>query len=128
MGLTPFLLTHPYTLAALARLQTLRKEDLIANLPPVFLRLSQRWPGLQRAVDDDNLSDECWGAEMREVHLFENERFNLTWSKDHLKPGERAAWTRGQDGWSAVNSSGALSTKSLDGTDKAMDDDNGFVR
>lgn len=30
---------------------------------------------LQRIMDDDRLSDECWNAEMREVQLWENERF-----------------------------------------------------
>jgi len=26
-------------------------------------------------VDDDRLSDECWNSELREVQLWENERF-----------------------------------------------------
>ncbi|KAF8157824.1 hypothetical protein B0H34DRAFT_706258 [Crassisporium funariophilum] len=30
---------------------------------------------LRRVIDDDRLSDECWNAEMREVELWENERF-----------------------------------------------------
>lgn len=30
---------------------------------------------LQRIIDDDRLSDECWNAEMREVQLWENERY-----------------------------------------------------
>ncbi|KAF8650331.1 hypothetical protein AX16_005293 [Volvariella volvacea WC 439] len=81
---------------------------------------------VQRLIDDDRLMDECWNAEMREVELWENERFGgaqspaITpatagiheslaistshggWSKANLKPGERTAWTRGRDGWSGV--------------------------
>jgi len=118
-------------LAALTRLRALRCEDVVACLPLILARWSEKWPGLQRLIDNDNLSDECWRAEMREVHLFENERLkegvNGTWSKDNLRPGERAAWTRGQDGWSAVDSSGSLNTASIDATDVAVDD-NGFVR
>ena len=30
---------------------------------------------LQRVMDDDRLSDSCWNSEMREVDLWENERF-----------------------------------------------------
>lgn len=30
---------------------------------------------LQRVMDDDQLSDSCWNSEMREVELWENERF-----------------------------------------------------
>jgi len=28
-----------------------------------------------RVIDDDRLSDECWNSEIREVQLWENERF-----------------------------------------------------
>ena len=30
---------------------------------------------VRRMMDDDRLSDECWNSEMREVQLWENERF-----------------------------------------------------
>ena len=30
---------------------------------------------LERIMDDDRLNDRCWRAEMREVELWENERF-----------------------------------------------------
>ena len=30
---------------------------------------------LQRVIDNDRLSDSCWNSEMREVELWENERF-----------------------------------------------------
>jgi len=30
---------------------------------------------VRRVIDDDRLSDECWNSEMREVQLWENERF-----------------------------------------------------
>ncbi|TFK34174.1 integral peroxisomal membrane peroxin-domain-containing protein [Crucibulum laeve] len=76
---------------------------------------------IQRLMDNDRLSDECWNAEMREVELWENERFgglSITdpivsppssssppqrgWSKLNLHPGERIAWTRGRDGWNSI--------------------------
>jgi len=94
-----------------------------------------------RWIDDDRLDDRHWGAEMREVELWENERWapgpgpasssslqvqddpgdagedesegldggsgvaaagSGTWSKTHLRPSDRAPWTRGRDGWSGV--------------------------
>ena len=36
---------------------------------------------LQRVMDDDRLSDSCWNAEMREVELWENERFGGRFSR-----------------------------------------------
>ncbi len=30
---------------------------------------------LQRVVDDDRLTDACWQSEMRQVELWENERY-----------------------------------------------------
>ena len=30
---------------------------------------------VRRLLDDDRLSDECWNSELREVQLWENERF-----------------------------------------------------
>jgi len=82
---------------------------------------------IQRFLDDDRLSDECWNSEMREVELWENERYGgplplpsdnhpmasppatavgaapqKGWNKQNLRNGERSAWTRGRDGWSGV--------------------------
>lgn len=74
---------------------------------------------VQRVVDDNNLTDECWNAEKREVELFENERLDPNevrsveekrhhnWGKMYLRPGERTGWTRGMDGWSGVGRGGA---------------------
>ena len=70
--------------------------------------------------DDDNLEDRHWRTELREVELYENERWapgpsnasdeatktEGTWSKSNLKPGERKPWTRGRDGWSGVSDDG----------------------
>ena len=80
---------------------------------------------IQRFIDDDRLSDECWNSEMREVELWENERYNGTipppssfvtdgssfsspsslatvmqkgWGPQHLRSGERGPWTRSRDG------------------------------
>ncbi|KJA20142.1 hypothetical protein HYPSUDRAFT_204027 [Hypholoma sublateritium FD-334 SS-4] len=84
---------------------------------------------IRRAMDDDRLTDACWNAEMREVYLWENERFGgplpadlstmatMTgpssspaapqrgWSKQNLRAGERTGWTRGQDGGAGAGGS-----------------------
>ncbi|KAJ7880070.1 hypothetical protein B0H14DRAFT_2708467 [Mycena olivaceomarginata] len=74
---------------------------------------SRSWKSLGvRLIDDANLADACWVAEMREVELFENERFggvdeaHKEWSKANLRDGERTGWTRGRDGWSGVGGHG----------------------
>ncbi|KAI0035172.1 integral peroxisomal membrane peroxin-domain-containing protein [Vararia minispora EC-137] len=92
LGLAPFMLTHPWTLHNL--------PALIHSLP--LRRMCVR---IARVIDDDRLQDTVWQSPLREVELYENERLSgelWTWSKTHLKPGERVAWTRGRDGWSAL--------------------------
>ncbi|KAF5317834.1 hypothetical protein D9619_012638 [Psilocybe cf. subviscida] len=89
---------------------------------------------IQRVLDDDRLTDECWNAEMREVQLWENERYGglipgtsasmpttatvgppqRGWSKQNLRPGERAGWTRGRDGWNGVGGGGDASGSGFD--------------
>jgi len=58
-----------------------------------------------RLVDDDALKDRHWQSELREIELFENERW--VGIGCNLKTGERLAWTRGRDGWSDVTADGA---------------------
>jgi hypothetical protein len=111
---------------------------------------------IRRLMDDDRLTDKCWNSEMREVELWENERFadaNATtsstssngntnsnpqslslsrgqWNKANLRPTERSAWTRGRDGWSGVGA-GALSTSGNAGADAnagGVSDGQGEVR
>ena len=87
LGLAPFIATHPQIHLVLRRL-------------PRFLSKER----IQRIIDDDNLPDACWGGELREVELWENERWvnGKSWSKSGLKSTERDAWTRGRDGCSGV--------------------------
>jgi hypothetical protein len=88
LGLTPFALTHPAT----ARL-----------LPPLVAPFQKRAKvRLVRFVDDHRLEDRHWQSAMRDVELWENERFSqgTGWSKAGLRSGERKGWTRGRDGWS----------------------------
>jgi hypothetical protein len=68
-----------------------------------------------RVVDDSNLDDRHWSAEVREVELWENERWSVDggWGKTHLKSGERSAWTRGRDGWSGVKEDGSGDVRSV---------------
>ncbi|TEB22947.1 hypothetical protein FA13DRAFT_1640431 [Coprinellus micaceus] len=89
-GLSPFVITHPWTIRML--------PFLAAAAPRVFDefelllgRLRQYAPirrfikgeatpfppvltALQRLIDDDRLTDKCWNSEMRDVELWENER------------------------------------------------------
>ena len=44
------------------------------NIPDVHPILSFK-TFLQRLIDDDRLTDSCWNSEIREVELWENERF-----------------------------------------------------
>ncbi|KAH9948855.1 integral peroxisomal membrane peroxin-domain-containing protein [Amylocystis lapponica] len=107
LGLTPLLLTHPFT----------RFTLLPALCGSTTFLLSAFRTRLLRAVDDDRLEDKHWRAEMREVELYENERWSggaddgsgadAGWNKMHLRTGERRAWTRGRDGWSGVSEDGS---------------------
>ncbi|KAF9564199.1 hypothetical protein CPC08DRAFT_734571 [Agrocybe pediades] len=167
VGLAPFILTHPYVKVILPRLIPLiidatpillRRFEKVKTivLKPLGLQkspssgsvddeiLEEKAPMpplamvLQRVMDDDRLSDECWNSEMREVYLWENERYggplpsdsptlaasssgsSITpaqrgWSKLNLRPGERSAWTRGSDGWSGVGQGGGHSAVEVNG-------------
>ena len=113
IGLLPFFITHPFTQHSLLPV-------LQSGLGPHVIALRAR---LFRLMDDDNLEDKHWGTELREVELYENERWvagvgNVadekaradgagTWGKATLKAGERKAWTRGRDGWSGVGDDGS---------------------
>ncbi|KAG7086838.1 hypothetical protein E1B28_002760 [Marasmius oreades] len=99
-GAGPVILLHPYiyslitTYIAQRRVTTwvftLRLPPTIRHLLPLkwktripeFIQLNQtslrkkfRWT-VQRLIDDNNLTDECWNSEIREVELWENERLD----------------------------------------------------
>ncbi|KAI0763592.1 integral peroxisomal membrane peroxin-domain-containing protein [Trametes elegans] len=111
LGLVPFLITHPFT-------QNYLLPTLQSGFHPILNALRFR---ALRVVDNDNLEDKHWHTELREVELWENERWapgtsggpeenaksEGTWSKTNLKPGERRSWTRGRDGWSGVSDDGS---------------------
>jgi hypothetical protein len=71
---------------------------------------------LGRLITNDALKD-LTGKASCEVELFENERWvpgeGTGWNKTNLKTGERVAWTRGRDGWSAVIAYGAGNIRSV---------------
>ncbi|KAH9065284.1 integral peroxisomal membrane peroxin-domain-containing protein [Lactarius vividus] len=79
-GLVPFAVTHPF----IQRTFSL----IFSTLPLRYCRAR-----LVRLIDNDGLKDRHWQSELREVELFENERW-------------RVAWTRGRDGWSGVTADG----------------------
>ena len=103
-GLAPFALSHPLVQHTFAQ--------LLSSLP-----LSRWRARLTRLVDDDRLKDRHWHGELREVELFENERWapgeGIGWNKANLKSGERVAWTRGRDGWSGVTADGSGDVRSV---------------
>ncbi|KAH9841736.1 integral peroxisomal membrane peroxin-domain-containing protein [Rhodofomes roseus] len=130
LGLFPLLCTHPFTLHTI--------PNILSGAQPTFNALRTR---LARLIDDDRLEDRHWRATLRDVELFENERWaaptgragsvmsrsvsdvgedavkaGLTsdagWAKTNLKPGERKAWTRGRDGWSGVGEDGSADVSS----------------
>ncbi|KAI0712486.1 integral peroxisomal membrane peroxin-domain-containing protein [Earliella scabrosa] len=116
-GLLPFAFTHPFTQHTL--LPTLQ-----SGLGPLATYVHAC---VFRLIDNDNLEDRHWRTELREVELYENERWapgpsgssddvtkaEGTWSKNHLKAGERKAWTRGRDGWSGVSDDGSGEVSNL---------------
>ncbi|KAJ7117726.1 integral peroxisomal membrane peroxin-domain-containing protein [Mycena epipterygia] len=133
LGIAPLLLTHPTIRMHLPSLAALLISH--AEASPLLVKLRSKlgggsassprcWKSVGvRLIDDANLTDECWVAQMREVELFENERFGAAddgtlqeWSKSNLRDGERTGWTRGRDGWSGVGGKGGVSnlTFSLD--------------
>ena len=70
---------------------------------------------LVRLADDDRLTDRHWRTEMRDVELWENERWGadgVGWGKGNLRSGERVGWTRGRDGWSGVMEDGTSDVRS----------------
>lgn len=107
LGLTPFVLTHPYV-----------RTHALPILLPRLLRDRSLRTTLIRTVDDNNLEDRHWNSELREVELWENERWGGVegkgggWGKVHLRDGERSAWTRGRDGWSGVKEDGSGDVRS----------------
>ncbi|KAF7309941.1 hypothetical protein MIND_00366600 [Mycena indigotica] len=122
-GVVPLLCTHPWVSAHLPRLVAIAHANFeqTALIKKIRARMDMKGNASLRALtvrvlDDANLTDECWTAEIREVELFENERFagpdsnHQEWSKSNLRDGERSGWTRGRDGWSGVGGSGAVSS------------------
>ncbi|KAK0202240.1 integral peroxisomal membrane peroxin-domain-containing protein [Desarmillaria ectypa] len=105
LGIVPLALTNPHVQSSLL---VLRHIDRNLRWLRYKLGLDPKLPlttFVQRLIDDNNLVDSCWTAEMREVELFENERHLNTqgeteksWSKENLKSDERSAWTRAPDG------------------------------
>ena len=122
LGLLPFFITHPFTQHRLL-------PSLQSALGPMMNHAHVR---VLRLIDNDNLEDRHLRTELREVELYENERWapgtaggsdeaEGTWSKTNLKPGERKAWTRGRDGWSGVSSDGSGEVRSVCPSDHLRD-------
>ena len=99
VGITSFLLTHPTT----------------QRIAPAVLDSARKvyFTTIQRFINNDRLDDTIWSTPVRDVELWENERWSLAtsqttttvpgdpgWSKANLKCGERKGWSRRRDGWS----------------------------
>ncbi|KAF7308952.1 hypothetical protein MKEN_01095800 [Mycena kentingensis (nom. inval.)] len=125
-GIAPFVCTHPWVSAHLPAFLAMAQVSLEQSAFIKKLRTRTDIKGgsgslravAVRVMDDANLTDECWVAELREVELFENERFrnasgdaaHQDWHKTNLREGERSGWTRGRDGWSGVGGQGSVSS------------------
>ena len=100
-GLTPFVLSHP-----------IMRFQILPSLLPQFINSKPLRNQLTRLIDDDKLEDRHWASELKEVEIWENERWSSEakggngWSKTYLRSGERSAWTRGRDGWGGVKEDG----------------------
>lgn len=103
-GLVPFAVNHPFIQRTISH--------VFSTLPLRYYRAR-----LVRLIDNDALKDRHWQSELRKVELFENERWvpgeGTGWSKTNLKTGERVAWTRRRDGWSAVTADGGGDVSNL---------------
>ncbi|CAG7846728.1 SubName: Full=Uncharacterized protein {ECO:0000313/EMBL:CCA73045.1} [Serendipita indica DSM 11827] len=99
VGIAPFILTHP----------------TVQRMAPAVLDTARKlyFTTIQRFINNDRLEDTVWAAPIREVELWENERWSLAtsqaapsssgdpgWSKANLRRGERKGWSRRRDGWS----------------------------
>jgi len=78
LGLLPFFFTHPFTQSTL--LPTVNAIVIPSIWKPAF-----SW--LYRILDDDKLEDKHWRAELRQVEVFENER----WSPHSREPSGSSA-------------------------------------
>jgi len=67
LGLLPCFFTHPFTQSTL-----LSAVNTVAISP--FWKVAFSW--FYRVLDDDKLEDKHWRAELRQVEVFENERWN----------------------------------------------------
>jgi len=67
IGLLPFLFTHPFT-------QSILLPAVNTTVISPFWKAAFSW--LYRVLDDDNLEDKHWRTELRQVEVFENERWN----------------------------------------------------
>ncbi|KAG8805646.1 hypothetical protein FRC17_005407 [Serendipita sp. 399] len=106
IGLAPFILTHPTT----------------QRVIPTILDASRKiyYTTVQRIIDNDRLDDVVWSAPLKDVELWENERWSTAtagqstssgdpgWNKSNLKRGERKGWSRRRDGWSEANELGGV--------------------
>jgi len=94
IGLSPMVLGHPLVFPV-----TIFVLQTNSKLFVTYWRMFR---------DDDRLSEHHWQRGLREVELWENERWDKekrVWGKD----SERRRWTRGADGWSPVRGEGSVS-------------------
>ncbi|KAG6898707.1 hypothetical protein C0993_004956 [Termitomyces sp. T159_Od127] len=69
-----------------ARIKTRGKGDPLIHTQEIDVDLPPLRTVFERIRDNDRLDDTCWNAEMREVELFENERFVASRSKATNNP------------------------------------------
>ncbi|CEH18490.1 Peroxin/Dysferlin domain [Ceraceosorus bombacis] len=119
VGELAFLANHPWVKPAVQGLSRAIDEERKQNpkgltnrqLKKMEKRNREMMRRLQIWYDEDRLDDEVWERGWRDVEMFENERYisptavrsgqTPGWSVHNLQYGERKAFTKAKDGWSA---------------------------
>jgi len=101
LGLLPFFFTHPFTQSTLL-------PAVSAVVIPSFWKTAFSW--FYRVLDDDKLEDKHWRAELRQVEVFENER----WSPHSREPSGSTASPIG-----GLSGSGFIGSPPLSGYDNS---------
>lgn len=110
-----FIATHPWVKPAVTGLLNKLDEEKRTGKTPLGRELNkmermnrEQQAKLSQWYDEDGLDDQVWQKGWRDVEMYQNERFAIEtaasasgWSAHNLQFGERRAFTKGPDGWTA---------------------------
>jgi hypothetical protein len=115
VGEGAFIANHPWVKPAVLGLTKTLQEEKTACKTPLGRTLYQlevknreQMAALRQWYEEDGLDDTVWEKGWRDVEMYQNERFadanaasGTGWSAHNLRFGERKAFTKGSDGWTA---------------------------